>query len=73
MNIDAPIIIKNIKTDGNDDVQVWWLEHKEILILILKHKLVDERILLKSFQLFLKLLHIKVTTPVCENFEAAVS
>lgn len=73
MNIDTPVIIKNIKTDGDDDIQVRWLEHKEIFVLILEHKLIDERILFESFQFFLQLLHVEVTASVCQDFETTVS
>ena len=51
---------------------MWRLEHKEILILILKHKLVDKRILFETLQLFLQLLHVEVAASVREDLEAAV-
>lgn len=73
MNIDTPVIIKHIKTDGDNNIQVRWLEYKEIFILILEHKLVDERILFEAFQLFLKLLHVEVATSIGKNLEATVS
>ena len=48
MDVDTSVVIQNIETDGDNNIQVWRLEHKEILILILEHKLVDKRILFET-------------------------
>jgi hypothetical protein len=46
MDVHSPVVIKNIKAACNHNVKVWWLEHKEVLVLILEDELVDEWILL---------------------------
>ena len=48
MNVYSSVVIKNIETNGDDDVQVWRLKHEEIFVLILEHELVDERILFET-------------------------
>lgn len=52
---------------------MWRLKYKKIFVLILEHKLVDERILFEAFELLLQLLHIEVTASVGQDLEAAVS
>lgn len=73
MDVHTSVIIENVETDGDDDVKMWRLEDKEILILILEHKLVDKRILFQTLQLLLKLLHVEVAASVRKNLETAVS
>ena len=64
MSINFSVVIKNVETDSDYNIDMRRLEDKEVFVLILKDKLVDKRILLQAFKSFGQLLHIEVTTSV---------
>ena len=49
-----------------------WLENQEVLVLVLKDELIDERVFLKHLKLFLELLHVEMATSVAENLQEVV-
>lgn len=50
VHVHSPVVIKDIEAHGNHDINVRWLKHQEVFVLILEHELVDERILLQTFE-----------------------
>lgn len=52
MHIDFPVVVKDIETNSDHDVDVWRLEYQEVLVLVLEHKLIDEWIFLETLQGF---------------------
>ena len=67
MDVDSPVIVKDVETNGDDDVQMGWLEHQEVLVLILEHKLVDEGVFLSGFKSLAQLVHVEVMRSVSED------
>lgn len=62
VNIHLPIVIKHVKTNCNDNVQMLWFKHQKVLVLILEDKLTQERIFLLFFKISLQLFMICVAT-----------
>lgn len=49
-----------------------WLEDKEIFVLVLENKLVDEWILLEAIEGLLELIHIEMATSITQNLELSI-
>ena len=39
VDVDLAIVIQDVEADRDDDIKMLWLEHQEILVLILEYKL----------------------------------
>lgn len=46
MHVYFSVVIKDVKANSDDDVNVRWLEHQEVFVLVLEYKLVDKWIFL---------------------------
>ena len=51
MGVYSSVVVQDIKADSNDNVQMRWLEHQEVFVLVLKNKLIDEWVLLQAIEL----------------------
>ena len=51
MGVYSSVVVQDIKADSNDNVQMRWLEHQEVFVLVLKYKLIDEWVLLQAIEL----------------------
>lgn len=62
VNVDLTVVVEYVEADGDDDVEMLRLEDQEVFVLILKHELAEEWILLLLLKICLQLLQICMTT-----------
>lgn len=46
----SSVVVEDVEANSDQDVKVRRFENKEVLVLVLEHKLVDKWILLQSFE-----------------------
>jgi len=73
VHVDFSVVVQYIEADCDHYVDVGWLKHKEIFVLVLEHKLIDERIFLQAFEGFGKFFHVEVAGSILKDFEVRVS
>ena len=72
MNVHGTVVVEHVKAHSEQDVEMWWLEHEEVLVLILEYELVDERILLLLVQILAQLLHVLMTAAILEHLQSGI-
>jgi len=64
MNIDSTVIVEDVEANSDDYVQMGWLKHQEVLVLILEDELVNKWVLFQAFQSFLQLFHVEMAASI---------
>jgi len=73
VHIHATVVVEHVETDGDHDVEVGRLEDEEVLVLVLEHELVDERVFLEAFESFRQFLHVEMAAAVGKDLKRSVS